>query len=832
MAREKNLFEFPVKYFENNLLFSKSRRACWAGYQIEGFSYDYLSAEKKINMLNATTRFVANIGTEAKILIVPTAQAVGMHYDRIIQSLDRHDALYDIAREHAQGTKLYLEEQASVDGVSNEYRVFLFTRLPEQKRSGTFFQKLIQSPVRTIEEFMDVNTAEIYENEIRNYQTLAAQYEREQSNRLRIRRLSALDLQWLFKRMARRGLSGEILLHEGKENKAWNPAFRTELKSGERAIRPYERDILTLAESTIFPEERCLRVLNSDGRTSYQTFLTVSDIPDGIGFPGGEWLLMLQDFAVPTEVCIHISNIEYRESERKLDNKKREIDSQIEHVAQNDRVPDELWAAQENVETLKQELKPANDPLTRASITICTAAESKEEMTANANFIKDRYEDVHFGIERPMSDQYKLFMEFIPGTGRYVTDYILPLPPKTLAGSMFPASRLLGDNEGHYIGTTGILMKKVFLNLAQACQRNRSASAAVIGTLGGGKSFLSNLLLVLHCLTGAKALIIDPKGERTLWPETLPGFADQITVTTLSAGKEDQGKLDPFFLYRDNLDEACDLAKDILCELYGMTNKDEEYFAMTEALQVIKTVDKPCMTKLVEILKNFDDDDTDMKTAATRLARRIVATRNIGMSRLLFGEGDEEGLNFDAKINIVQIQNLELPEPDTPRDDYNEREQISTVLMLPIATFAKRFARIDKKHFKLVLFDESWALNTTKAGTALFNFLARMGRSLNAGAIFIGHSVSDLKGDGIKAAITYKFCFKAKVNEEVARVLDFLDLEQTQENIELVKNLENGHCLFQDLEGHVGELAVDPVWDDFVTAFNTTPTSEEHENEE
>ena len=46
-----------------------------------------------------------------------------------------------------------------------------------------------------------------------------------------------------FKRMARRGLSGEILLHEGKENKPWNPAFRTELKSGERAIRPYERDI-------------------------------------------------------------------------------------------------------------------------------------------------------------------------------------------------------------------------------------------------------------------------------------------------------------------------------------------------------------------------------------------------------------------------------------------------------------------------------------------------------------------------------------------------------------------------------------------------------------
>lgn len=567
MTKEKNLFEFPVKYFENNLVFSKSRRECWAGYQIDGFSYDYLSAEKKINMLNATTRFVANVGAEAKILIVPTAQAVGMHYDRIIQNLNRNDPLYNLALEHAQGTKLYLEESTKAEGVSNEYRVFLFTRLPEQKRNGSLFQKVIKSPLRTLEEFMGVNPTEIYESELKNYMNLAAQYEREQSGRLRIRKLMAEDIQWLFKRMARRGLADEIILHDGKGEKPWNPAFRTELKSGERAIRPYERDILTLTESTIFPEERCLRVLNSDGRTSYQTFLTMSDIPDGIGFPGGEWLLMLQDFAVPTEVCIHISNIEYRDSERKLDNKKREIDSQIEHVAQNDRVPDELWAAQENVETLKQELKPANDPLSKASITICVAAESKEEMLAGANFIKDRYEDVHFGIERPMSDQYKLFLEFIPGAGRYVMDYILPLPPKTLAGSMFPASRLLGDNEGHYIGTTGILLKKVFLNMAQACQKNRSASAAVLGTLGGGKSFLSNLLLILHCLLGAKALIIDPKGERTLWPDTLPGFAGQITVTTLSAGKEDQGKLDPFLLYKDNLDEACDLAKDILCEL-------------------------------------------------------------------------------------------------------------------------------------------------------------------------------------------------------------------------------------------------------------------------
>jgi hypothetical protein len=395
---------------------------------------------------------------------------------------------------------------------------------------------------------------------------------------------------------------------------------------------------------------------------------------------------------------------------------------------------------------------------------------------------------------------------------------------------MFAATRILGDSEGPFIGTTGTLEKMVFLFLARACQLNRSASAAFLGTLGGGKSFNANLLLYLTVLYGGKALIIDPKGERSNWKEDLPELAEHISISTLSAGDEDAGKLDPFLIYKDNLEEAGELALNIICEIYGYTSRSNQYDVIKEAIKITKQHETPCMSALAEVLRSFPEED-EYCTVAKSLGRKILGLREVGMAKLLFGTGKEKGLGFNKLLNIIQIQNLQMPDPSTPKADYTQEEMISTVLMLPIASFAKNFAMSDRRIFKVVLFDESWALNSTQMGIKLFNFLARMGRSLNAGCIFIGHSVKDLKGDGIKAAITYKFCFKAVVNEEVERVLDFLDLEITDENMEAIKGLGNGECLFQDLDGRVGKLKFEAVYGHLIKAFDTTPKGQEETSE-
>ncbi len=88
-----------------------------------------------------------------------------------------------------------------------------------------------------------------------------------------------------------------------------------------------------------------------------------------------------------------------------------------------------------------------------------------------------------------------------------------------------------------------------------------------------------------------------------------------------------------------------------------------------------------------------------------------------------------------------------------------------------------------------------------------------------------GHK-NDLKGEGIKNAITYKFCFKTTEIEEIKRVLQFLDLEETEDNMDTVMNLGNGQCLFQDLDGRVGILKFDAVYEHLIKAFDTNPNQE------
>lgn len=816
------VYNFPIKYFENNLIINKSSKDCWAAFKINGFNYDFLSSDKKIMMLNKITRFIASIGKAAQILIIPVAQDVTEHYKNLTDTLPKSDLLFSSAKSHAKGTETYLNEKMERDGNSTDYNIYVLTKLTNKKTSKKIIDDLFRRPKQTIEELFEVEYKDILLSELKAFIELSDAWFNEQNSRISLSKTTAETTQWLIRRIMRRGISGNPQLRISSDKSEWQPHKESTLKDGEKAIRPYEKDILTLTEGCIEPSYKNLKITNSDASVSYQSFLVIAHIPDGLIFPGSEWLLLLQDYPIPSEVCLHINTIEHKESLRKISGKRREIKSQIEHVQGNDDIPDELHEARESVNLLENELKKSRDPLTRVSVSICVADKNEQTLAQKVSFIKERYQDANFIIEHPMTDQFKLFMEFIPGAGRYVSDYILPLPPQTVAGSMFPATRMLGDNFGPYIGTTGILEKLVFLEMARACQLNRSASAAFLGTLGGGKSFNANFLVYLNIIYGGSALIFDPKGERSLWPEHIPELADHISIITLSAGDEDAGKLDPFNIYDDDINEAAELAQNILCEIFKIQPKDDEFIAVLEAIKNVKMQKKPSMSALAEYLINFPEED-ELCVAAKRIGRRIGLLKEAGMAKLLFGSGNENGLNFKNRLNILQIQNLQMPEPNTPKEDYTQEEIVSTVLMLPIASFAAKFSRSNRNVFKLVLFDESWALSSTQMGIKMMNSLGRMGRSLNAGCLFIGHSVNDLKGDGIKNAITYKFCFKTTEINEIKRVLDFLDLEETDENIKTVSSLPNGQCLFQDLDGRVGILKFDVCYAHLIKAFNTTP---------
>ena len=93
---------------------------------------------------------------------------------------------------------------------------------------------------------------------------------------------------------------------------------------------------------------------------------------------------------------------------------------------------------------------------------------------------------------------------------------------------------------------------------------------------------------MLHVITGSSAVIFDPKSERSHWKESFDFMSDLISIVRLTASDEDKGKLDPFNVYKDDVDSACALASNITCDLLTITPSDLSYIALKEALIEIK----------------------------------------------------------------------------------------------------------------------------------------------------------------------------------------------------------------------------------------------------
>lgn len=831
------MYKFPVTFFEKNLIFNLNNE-CWACFKIINFNYDYVSTERKISILNSLARFLANLGEEAKILIIPVCRDVEQHLKSTIERLDKNDELFEAAKAHAEGTIEHLKQQSEQNSNLNDYVTYVITRLTLSSdiinNIKDIFSYFVKEPKQAIYEYLSLDTKDILERKVKQFKNLAEDFLRMQTRRLGIEAATNEDIQWMIRRMFFRGLNEQIKVrfNEGEppEELHWTPYFtRYKNQNGEKYIKPYKKDILTLSNGVIdTSESRILKILHGE-KASYQAFLPITYIPDGLEFPGNEWLIVFQEMLFETEICLHIENIEHKQSLKKIDKKRQEINGQIQHIAKNNEdIPDELLNSKEFADQLEAELKGSKSPLCRVSITVCIAAADKQTLERRVKDVRSYFADSNFQMERPLSDQEKLFMEFIPGTGRYLKDFVLPMPPRTLAGGIIGSAANLGDTIGPYIGTVGKLKRNVYLDILNACLRNRSASVFAWGDLGFGKSFNMNLLCYLAIMYGAKGLVVDPKGERAKWLNELQEFKGMISVITLSSGKEDKGKLDPFIIYRDNPDEAGELALNILSEMFKLNPKDDEYICILEAINWVKQQKQMSMTLLSKRLEEFPEND-DFKQTAKKVGRRIKLMREMGIAGLLFGDGTEKGLNFDNRINILQVQNLKLPKGDTKKEDMNQEEILSTVLMLPIASFAKKFALSNTGVPKINLIDESWALSVTSQGQALFEYLARTGRSLYTGTIFIGHSTKDIRTEGIRNAISYKFCFHITDIEEIKRSLEFMEMEVIDENIKTIQSLKNGQCLFKDLDGRIGKLSFDVVYKDLIMAFSTTPKKEAKE---
>ncbi|HLQ97604.1 MAG TPA: ATP-binding protein, partial [Candidatus Dormibacteraeota bacterium] len=337
----------------------------------------------------------------------------------------------------------------------------------------------------------------------------------------------------------------------------------------------------------------------------------------------------------------------------------------------------------------------------------------------------------------------------------------------------------------------------------------------ITGPPGSGKSLHVKNLFTWTTFFGSKVLYIDPKNELQRYYERalekyhhVPEFKnlyERINFVHLSEEKRYKGALDPLvFLEGDNAIQTADMILTTLAKSAGSRN--DEAIINQAVVDEVSHEENPTLTGALNKIKEKDET-----------LGAVIGKYNYGLGRMLFGDEYSRGLDFESQINVLGLQGLKMP----TTDNFNDEERIGLCLMMSISKYVHTFS-VNPNEDAMIIFDEAWILKRSDRGQDLIDEMLRTGRSLRTDIVLVTQAFDDFNVDTTKEQIGVKFAFRPKSDDTIKPILRFFDLQDNEKNIEIVRNLGTGMCLFQDHMGRNQAIAIDVLFDEWFEAFQTT----------
>ena len=659
-------------------------------------------------------------------------------------------------------------------------------------------------------------------DEINRYMKMEKLLENKISRRFKVRRLEIHDFGYLMEHLYGR----DGIAYEDYEYQLPKKKLRRETQ-----IKYY--DLIRPTRCVIEESQRYLRLEHED-KESYVSYFTVNAIVGELDFPSSEiFYFQQQQFTFPVDTSMNVEIVENRKALTTVRNKKKELKDLDNHAYQaGSETSSNVVDALDSVDELETDLDQSKESMYKLSYVIRVSAPDLDELKRRCDEVKDFYDDLNVKLVRPAGDMLGLHSEFLPASKRYINDYVQYVKSDFLAGLGFGATQQLGETTGIYMGYSVDTGRNVYLQPSLASQGvkgtvTNALASAFVGSLGGGKSFCNNLLVYYAVLFGGQAVILDPKAERGNWKETLPEIAHEINIVNLTSDKDNAGLLDPFVIMK-NVKDAESLAIDILTFLTGISSRDGEKFPVLR--KAVRSVTQSDSRGLLHVIDELRREDTPI---SRNIADHIDSFTDYDFAHLLFSDGTvENAISLDNQLNIIQVDDLVLPDKDTTFEEYTTIELLSVSMLIVISTFALDFIHSDRSIFKIVDLDEAWAFLNVAQGETLSNKLVRAGRAMQAGVYFVTQSAYDVSKESLKNNIGLKFAFRSTDINEIKQTLEFFGIDKDDENNQKrLRDLENGQCLLQDLYGRVGVVQIHPVFEELLHAFDTRPPVQRNEVE-
>ncbi|MGX9161968.1 ATP-binding protein [Priestia megaterium] len=859
--------DFPAQHNEDNLIFSRDGSVT-SFFEIAGFGYDFLDEEEKmLPFLNQLT-FLHTQERDLHYLCIPQSsnvtntinqqkermklKASEYQYDLLEAGLQYTDSLSKVLSQHAKQTE------------KREYRMFIgvqlnpkMNRYKKGNRGTNFFSSIRQFFVglnSEVNRAIGLQATDILRSEIEAYQeqaqvlkqdlqrayTLATNRQLDQS----IRSLDTVEVVHLMELMysttpSFRDVSYRTDFVSGREIKVH--LDNTEIS----AVRPTEKCYLDIQETYIqeINPDTLKLTKEVEGKTESlysRIFVITKFLRDENDHPGYEWLYEMQKalpFPVLTSVRLH--HKDNQKILKELSNSKLEFEDQKKQAHDAGAQVDlSVSRNEKGIIKLEDYFQMTGSPSYVGSYLFRVNGVTEKQLNDRSKTFKKLMQSFQIQVQSIYGEQPNLFMETLPGSKQLNMDIKVETDARMVAGAMFGATSSLGDNSGFYVGDTEAgkpvfifpeLASKNFENVKTAFH---SISMSIAGSTGFGKSVLMNLLTYLSVLNGAYALVIDPKGDRRKWKNGLP-FIDKDNIGIWELGKDnrDKGTLDPFRVAPD-LETARSVATNIFSYLVGARIGDYQYSFLAEAFKYATEQPEPCTQHGINFLRElYTNKKEDMPTQRYQALDHLITVLDTFLYEpiisLLIGEPNKEyrSLNINKPLQVLMIENLSMPKAEKDPEKYTAAEKISTAIMISITAFCQQFMfQGDRTRHKVILMDEASVLDKNDTSRNLTDFLVRQGRYYTTTLLKGSQNASD-HGNDI-ANLGMKFCFALKKTDEAREMLDYYDLPVTQTNINTLKTLPLGHCLYQDAYGRSGILRVNPVFKQILDAFDTSTSSE------
>ena len=815
---------FPIKYIDNNLVWNKDNEV-FAYYELIPYNYSFLSAEQKFIVHDSFRQLIAQ-SREGKI------HALQIATESSIRSMqEQSKKLVTGKLKEVAYQKIDEQTEALVSMIGDnqvDYRFFLGFKLMVTEEQLNL-KNIKKSVWLTFTEFLhEVNHTLMNDfvsmpnDEINRYMKMEKLLENKISRRFKVRRLEIHDFGYLMEHLYGR----DGIAYEDYE-------YQLPKKNLQKETQIKYYDLIRPTRCVIEESQRYLRLEHED-KESYVSYFTVNAIVGELDFPSSEiFYFQQQQFTFPVDTSMNVEIVENRKALTTVRNKKKELKDLDNHAYQaGSETSSNVVDALDSVDELETDLDQSKESMYKLSYVIRVSAPDLDELKRRCDEVKDFYDDLNVKLVRPAGDMLGLHSEFLPANKRYINDYVQYVKSDFLAGLGFGATQQLGENTGIYMGYSVDTGRNVYLQPSLASQGvkgtvTNALASAFVGSLGGGKSFCNNLLVYYSVLFGGQAVILDPKAERGNWKETLPEIAHEINIVNLTSDKDNAGLLDPFVIMK-NVKDAESLAIDILTFLTGISSRDGEKFPVLR--KAVRSVTQSDSRGLLHVIDELRREDTPI---SRNIADHIDSFTDYDFAHLLFSDGTvENAISLDNQLNIIQVDDLVLPDKDTTFEEYTTIELLSVSMLIVISTFALDFIHSDRSIFKIVDLDEAWAFLNVAQGETLSNKLVRAGRAMQAGVYFVTQSSGDVAKESLKNNIGLKFAFRSTDINEIKQTLEFFGIDKDDENNQKrLRDLENGQCLLQDLYGRVGVVQIHPVFEELLHAFDTRPPVQRNEVE-